>query len=77
MRIIYTHHARQRMSKRKVTEQQVEDTLAYPDEMILGDNGGDVVLRRYGRREVHVVYGELEEDVFLIYTVIKPRIRDR
>ena len=45
--------------------------------MIHGDNGGNTAVRRYGGREVHVVYGKLEENVFLIYTVIKPRIRNK
>jgi hypothetical protein len=33
MRIIYTRHARQRMRQRKVSEEQVEETLAEPDEV--------------------------------------------
>jgi hypothetical protein len=33
MRIIYTRHARQRMKQRKVSEEQVEETLAEPDEV--------------------------------------------
>jgi hypothetical protein len=73
MHIIYTRHARQRMKQRKVTEAQVEETLRDPDDIKLGDNGGDVAIRRYGGREVHVVYGEPEEDTFVIYTVIKPK----
>jgi hypothetical protein len=77
MRIIYTRHARQRMRQRKVSEEQVEETLAEPDEIEAGDNGGNMAIRRYGGREVRVVYSELEEDTYLIYTVIKPRIQKR
>jgi len=75
MRIIYTRHARQRMRQRKVTELQVEETLTKPDEIETGDNGGDIAIRRYGEREVRVVYGEPEQDTYVIYTVIKPRIQ--
>ncbi len=75
MRIVYTRHARQRMKKRKVTKKQVEETLTYPDEVELGDNGSDIAIRRYGGREVRVVYGEPEENNYVVYTVIKPRIR--
>lgn len=75
MQIIYTRHAQQRMKKRKVTKKQVEKTLTYPDEVESGDNGGDIAIRRYGGREVRVVYGEPEEDNYVVYTVIKPRIR--
>jgi hypothetical protein len=73
MRIIYTRHARQRMKQRKVTEAQVEETLSEPDEIESGDNGGDMAIRRYGGREVRVVYGEPEEDTYVVYTVIKPK----
>ena len=75
MQIIYTRHARQRMKQRKVTEEQVQETLTDPDEIEPGDNGGNIAIRRYGWREVHVVYDEPEEDKYIIYTVIKPRIR--
>lgn len=77
MQIIYTRHARQRMRQRKVTEEQVEETLAEPDEIEPGDNGGDIAIRRYGAREVRIVFDEPEEDTYLIYTVIKPRIQKR
>ncbi len=75
MRIIFTRHAHQRMKKRKVTEKQVHETLSNPDEIESGDNGGDIAIRQYGQREVRVVYNEIEEDVYLIYTVIKPRVK--
>ncbi len=74
MQIIYTRHARQRMKQRKVTEMQVEETLSEPDEIQLGDNGGDIAIRNYGEREVRVVYDEPEESTFIIFTVMKPRV---
>ena len=77
MRIIYTRHARQRMRQRGVTELQVEETLAEPDEIEPGDNGGDIAIRRYDGREVRVVFGKPEEDTYLVYTVIKPRTQKR
>jgi hypothetical protein len=77
MHIIYTRHARQRMRQRKVTESQVEETLADPDEIETGDNSGDIAIRRYDGREVRVVYGELEDDTYVVYTVIKPKIQKR
>ncbi len=77
MHIIYTNHARQRMKQRKVTEQQVEETLASPNHLESGDNGGDIAIREYDGREVHVVFKETEEDSYLVFTVIKPRIQYR
>jgi hypothetical protein len=63
------------MKQRKVTEQQVEETLTVPDRLESGDNGGDIAIREYDGREVHVIFKEKEEDVYLVFTVIKPRIR--
>lgn len=77
MRIIYTHHARQRMKQRNVEEQEVEETLRDPDELEAGDNGGTIAIRQYEGREVRVVFNEIEEDVYLIYTVMKPKSRNR
>lgn len=75
MQIIFTRHARQRMKQRRVTEKQVEETLTDPDKIEPGDNGGDIAIRRYGGRDVRVVYSEPSEDKYVVYTVIKPRVR--
>ncbi|MBE7556470.1 MAG: DUF4258 domain-containing protein [Anaerolineales bacterium] len=39
MRIAYTHHAQQRMVQRKISADQVEETIDAPDEILPGDNG--------------------------------------
>lgn len=77
MHIIYTRHARQRMKQRKVDPEQVEETLEMPDEIMPGDNGEEIAIKRYGSREVRVVYEETSTDTVVIYTVMKPRVRRR
>ena len=74
MRIIYTHHAKQRMMQRRVSEEQVNETLASPDEVLLGETGEEIAIRRFGVREVRVVYQETNVG-FVVYTVMKPRIQ--
>jgi hypothetical protein len=76
MQIIFTRHARLRMQQRHITELQLQETLEDPDELLPGDNGGDRAIRHYGERDVRVVYREVEEDVFVIFTVMKPRRQD-
>jgi len=76
MRIIYTRHARQRMIQRKVSEDQVAEALSSPDELIPGESGEEIVVKRFGAREVRIVYRETDVGSILIYTVMKPRIRD-
>lgn len=77
MRIIYTRHALQRMNQRGVTEAQVIDALEWPDEITSGDRNEELAIKRYGVRELRVVFEEIEPDTYLIYTVIKPKVERR
>ena len=76
MGITYTHHAQQRMIQRKVGADQVIETLESPDQLIPGESGEVIAVKRFGAREVRVVYTETDADGFLIYTVLKPRVHD-
>ena len=76
MRINYTHHAKQRMAQRKVSEEEIAETLESPDDLILGDGGETIAIKRFGNREVRVVCQEMDTDEFLIYTVMKQRVRN-
>lgn len=75
MRIIYTRHARQRMAQRKVTPEQVEETIESPDDILPGDSGEEIAVRPYGNYEVRIVFEETEADTVVIYTVMRPRLR--
>ena len=75
MRITYTHHAQQRMIQRKVSAEQVAETLESPDDVILGDGGEEIAVKQFGVREVRLVYQELDADSFVIYTDVKIRTR--
>ena len=77
MDIVYTRHAEQRMRQRKVRHEEVVETLEEPDEIQPGDNGGDMAIKRFGTREVRVVYMKTAPDTDLIYTEMKPRIQHR
>jgi hypothetical protein len=77
MRIIFTRHALQRMNERGVTEAQVIDALEWPDEITPGDRNEEMALKRFGVRELRVVFEEIEPDTYLIYTVIKPKVERR
>ena len=74
MRITYTHHAKQRMIQRKVSAEQVAETLASPDEVISGESGEEIAIKRFAAREVRVVYQEVDAESLVIYTVMKPRV---
>lgn len=76
MQIVYTHHARQRMHHRGVTEAEVQETLEFPDEIRPGDNGEEIAVKLYGNRELRVVF-EAAADTVLVFTVIKPKVKRR
>jgi len=65
MQIIYTRHARQRMQQRKVEPKQVEETLEMPDDVLPGDYGEEIAIKRDGNREVRVVYEETSPDTLM------------
>ena len=75
MRIVYTHHAKQRMIQRKVSDEQVAETLESPDELLFGESGEEIAIKRFGIWKVRVVYQETTAG-FVIYTVMKPRIHE-
>lgn len=84
MQIRYTRHALRRMQQRKITREDVQLTLDVPDDFILGDMGETIAVRNFGSREIRVVYGiepmwefggERGEEVLVIYTVMKPKVR--
>lgn len=47
--------------------------MEWPDEILPGDINEETAVRRYGDREIRVVYDEIEPETYLIYTVIKAR----
>ena len=76
MHITFTYHAKQRMIQRNVSADQVAETLDSPDELIPGESGELVAIKRYGTREVQVVYRETDAGSLIVLTVMKPRIHD-
>lgn len=72
---VYTNHAKQRMAQRNVNDKQVKKTVMSPDDVLIGDYGEEMAIRRYGSREVHVVYEQIDGDMILVITVMNPRVR--
>ena len=74
MHIRYTHHARQRMQDRKVSEALVEEVIDQPDELTIGEQDEWIAIRTYGNRRIEVVYEEVDDNTALIFTVISVRL---
>jgi hypothetical protein len=78
MKTVYTYHAKRRMSQRKVTAEQVEEALAWPDNTLPGEQDEEIAIKQFGAREVRIVYYEdLDRDTIVVYTVISKRLRER
>jgi hypothetical protein len=71
-RIVYTYHARRRMAQRKVTEEEVEETLSEPDIPYLPGAEGEeeIAVRQYGSREIRVIFEEQKNGTLVVLTVI-------
>jgi hypothetical protein len=77
MKIVYTYHAKRRMSQRKVTAEQVEEALAWPDNTVLGGQDEEIAIKQFGTEEIRIVYYEdTDRDTIVVYTVISKRLRE-
>lgn len=54
-KIIWTNHARQRSKDRKITENQISETISSPDSTLNNPDGSIELVREYGKQKVHVV----------------------
>ncbi len=70
MGILYTQHALLRMSKRHITRSQVEKTLRDPDWTDHAKQGRQMSIKKFGKKEVEVVYNKGQAD----YTIIIVRV---
>ena len=53
-----------------------QKTLESPGELIPGENGEEIAVKRFGAREVRVVYKETDAGCFVIYTAMKSHVHD-
>ncbi|MBE2238945.1 MAG: DUF4258 domain-containing protein [Caldilineaceae bacterium] len=78
MQVRFTRHAHQRMIQRRINERDVLDTLESPDDVIDGDMGETIAVRRLRYDELRVVYEEWADGTCLMFTVIRtPFIQTR
>ena len=61
MQIVYTEHSKERLKKRKITHEEVELALKYPDNT-RKEGGKYIVQKNIGRAIIEVVY---EKDKYI------------
>ena len=60
--IIWKNHALQRLGDRKLTKEQVKQTIYSPDSNINNSDGSRELVREYGVQKVHVITRENEKN---------------
>lgn len=61
MEIIFTEHAKDRLSKRKITEEEIKEAINYPDKTIK-KKGKYYVQKNIQRANIEIVY---EKDKYI------------
>ncbi len=69
--IKYDRHARRRMKWRRISQTEVELTLAEPDKAEFTKEGRKNAFKVIGNRYIKVTYRELEDEILIISAVDK------
>ena len=77
MQIRFTRHASRRMIQRRISEQDALDTVESPDDVLVGEMGEMIAIRRHLRDEIRVVYEDHPDGVIVVITVIRTRISEQ
>lgn len=65
------------MIQRRISEQDALDTVESPDDVIIGEMGEMIAIRRHLRDEIRVVYEDNPDGVIVVITVIRTRISEQ
>ena len=74
IRVVVTGHASDRLSLWQRTEEQMFETLLFPEEVVAGHRNRFIAHRRYDGHVLRVVY-EYETDIPLVVTVYFPYVK--
>jgi len=64
--IIWTNHAKKRLSDRKISQNQITETINAPDSKINNADGSSELAREYGKQKVHVVIKANEKKELIV-----------
>ena len=71
-RILYTHHALERIKQWGILPETVTETLLFAEEVVLGHRGRFIAHKRYGNHIIRAVY-EYDSTLPVLITVYFPR----
>jgi hypothetical protein len=70
-RILYTHHALERIKHWEILPENVTETLLFPEEVVVGHRGRFIAHKRYGNHIIRAVY-EYDVTLPVLITVYFP-----
>ncbi len=70
-RILYTHHALERIKQWGMLPETVTETLLFPEEVVVGHRGRFIAHKRYGNHIIRAVY-EYDATLPVLITVYFP-----
>ena len=71
-KILYTHHALERIKQWEIPSESVTEALMFPEEVIVGHRGRFIAHKRYGNHLIRAVY-EYDATLPVVLTVYYPR----
>ena len=66
MGVVYTHHAKQRMLQRNITEKNIIQTVDEPDYTLTSFEERKIAVKCIGSKAVHVVYKSEKGNIIVI-----------
>lgn len=69
--VLFLYHAIERMKKWNITDEMIVETLATPEEVLIGHRGRYIAHKRYGKHLVRAIY-EYENHLPVLITVYFP-----
>ena len=74
MKFVYTNHAIENITERKISRIIVEETIRNPDKVIISKKSRKIAQKVIGNRLLRVIYKEAEK-VYIVITVYFTRLR--
>lgn len=67
----FSHHARQRMKEKSVTELEVKQTVLNPDVWYYGDYGEMNAIKDFGIKKIRVPYISSPDEIKIITVILE------
>ena len=71
IKFTFSHHARQRMKEKSITELEVKQTVLNPDRWYYGDYGEINSIKDFGIKKIRVPYISSPDEIKIITVILE------